>query len=257
METTTKEALAHLIIKMADDELVLGHRNSEWTGLGPIMEEDIAFSSMAQDKIGHAWALYRILQEELGGEDPDQFAFLRDEKAFKCCHLVEMPNSEYDFSLMRHFLFDHAETVRYESLSDSSFVPFQQLSKKLKGELKYHTLHANAWIIQLSNANEESYFKMQAALNTCASLAAGIFEPGSREEEALLIAEHIYPGEQVLYERWQERIYPVLVRASLNLPDMNAITPVYGGRFGFHTPHLQPLLNEMAEVFKMDPQASW
>ncbi|MET6999167.1 1,2-phenylacetyl-CoA epoxidase subunit PaaC [Chitinophaga defluvii] len=256
METTIRQGIAQLIIKMADDALILGHRNSEWTGLGPIMEEDIAFSSMAQDKIGHAWALYRILQEELGGEDPDKFAFLRDEKAFKCCHLVEMPNSEYDFSLMRHFLFDHAETVRYESLLQSSFEPFQQLSKKLKGELKYHTLHANAWIIQLSNANEESYNRMQTALNTCISLAAGIFEPSQEDEEAL-IAAHIYPGEKVLYERWLERIYPVLVRASLNLPDMDTIMPAYGGRYGFHTEHLHPLLLEMAEVFKMDAEASW
>ncbi len=99
-----KNAITELITKMADDELILGHRNSEWTGLGPIMEEDIAFSSMAQDKIGHAWALYRILQEQLEGEDPDQFAFMRTENDFKCCHLVEMPIGTYDFSLMRHFL---------------------------------------------------------------------------------------------------------------------------------------------------------
>ena len=142
---TKNDALARMLTAMADDALIQGHRNSEWTGLGPIMEEDIAFSSMAQDKIGHAWALYRILQEDLGGQDPDAFAFLRNEKDYKCCHFVEHPNGEYDFSLMRHFLFDHAEAIRYQQLRNSSFAPLRPLAEKLKGEIKYHTLHANAW----------------------------------------------------------------------------------------------------------------
>lgn len=250
------EALKDLIIKMADDELILGHRNSEWTGLGPVMEEDIAFSSMAQDKIGHAWALYRIYHEELGGEDPDHFAFLRPEKAFKCSQLVEMPNGEYDFSLMRHFLFDQAETVRYESLQESSFESFRMLSRKIKGELKYHTLHADAWILQLCRAGEESFARMQQALNHTIHLAAGIFEP-SLIYETTLVADNVYPGEAVLYERWLDRIYPVLVQASLNLPEISTIAPVYGGRQGFHTPYLQPLLTEMSEVFNLDTEAGW
>jgi ring-1,2-phenylacetyl-CoA epoxidase subunit PaaC len=249
-------AITDLIIKMADDELIQGHRNSEWTGLGPVMEEDIAFSSMAQDKIGHAWALYRILHEDLGGEDPDKFAFLRPEKAFKSSHLVEMPNGEYDFSLIRHFLFDQAETIRYESLQDSSFEPLRLLSKKVKGELKYHTLHANAWLMQLSNAGEDSYRRMQQSLNNTIALAAGIFET-SPAHEAALIEDKVYPGETALYHRWLDRIYPVLVKASLNLPDIKDIQPVYGGRQGFHTVHLQPLLKEMSEVFNLDAEASW
>ena len=251
MELT--QLIIELVTKMADDALILGHRNSEWTGLGPVMEEDIAFSSMAQDKIGHAWALYRILQDMPGGQDPDQFAFLRSETEYKCCHFTEMPIGTYEFSLMRHFLFDHAETVRYNSLLQSSFTPLQQLAKKVKGELKYHTLHADAWIIQLARGGEESYERMQAALNNCFQLAGGIFEPGP--DDAQLQKEGVYPGEQVLFEQWQESIYPVLVRASLNLPEK--AVPEYGGRKGQHTPYLQPLLAEMGEVFRQDPAAAW
>lgn len=238
---------------MGDDELIIGHRNSEWTGLGPMMEEDIAFSSMAQDKIGHAWALYRILQEDLGGEDPDRFAFMRAEAEFKCCHLTEMPIGSYDFSLMRHFLFDHAETVRYSSMVESSFVPLQQLARKVKGELKYHTLHADAWILQLCRAGEDSYLRIQTALNNCFELACGIFEPGP--DDAALQAEGIYPGEEALYERWLESIYPVFVKAALTMPERKQ--PVYGGRYGHHTEYLQPLLNEMSEVFRLNPEATW
>lgn len=213
-------AISGLLTAMADDALVQGHRNSEWTGLGPIMEEDIAFSSMAQDKIGHAWALYKIMQEELKGADPDQFAFLRNEKDYKCCHFVEHPNGEYDFSLMRHFLFDHAEAIRYELLQQSSFQPLQPLAKKLKGEIKYHTLHANAWVSQLCRAGEESHARMQSALNTCFPLALGLFEPGG-EAEAQLVAEKVYPGEKAIKEIWLDRIYNILTVAALNLPAEN------------------------------------
>jgi ring-1,2-phenylacetyl-CoA epoxidase subunit PaaC len=248
-----EQAIQELITKMADDELIIGHRNSEWTGLGPVMEEDIAFSSMAQDKIGHAWALYRILEEYFHGPDPDQFAFMRAAAEFKCSHLVEMPIGAYDFSLMRHFLFDHAETVRYRSLLQSSFAPLRQLAGKVRGELKYHTLHADAWMIQLCTAGAESKAVMQAAMDNCFALAAGLFEPGPADE--LLAAEQVYPGEATLYGEWLSDIVPVLEKAGLVLPGISA--PVYGGRTGQHTPHLQQLLNEMGEVFRLDPQATW
>jgi len=75
--------------------------------------------------------------------------------------------------------------------------------------------------------------------------------------EDTLIAEKVYPGETALYHRWLDRIYPVLVKASLNLPEAAAIVPVYGGRQGIHTPHLQPLLKEMSEVFNLDTEARW
>ncbi|HEY9487635.1 MAG TPA: Phenylacetic acid catabolic protein, partial [Chryseosolibacter sp.] len=98
------ESLKELLYKIADDQLILGHRNSEWTGMGPLLEEDIAFSSMAQDKIGQSLALYTILQG-LGESPPDTTAFMRDATRFHNCIFVELPNGEYDFSLIRHFLY--------------------------------------------------------------------------------------------------------------------------------------------------------
>lgn len=248
-----QQLIKALITRMADDELVIGHRNSEWTGLGPVMEEDIAFSSMAQDKIGHAWALYRILQEELGGEDADQFAFMRNEADYRCCHLAEMPIGSYDFSLMRHFLFDHAEVVRYNNLLQSTFVPLQQLAKKVKGELKYHTLHADAWLMQLCKAGGESQERMQTALDNCYALACGIFEPVPGDED--LVAAGVFAGEETLRSQWEQNIRQVLENAGLQLPEN--VAPAYGGRSGQHTAFLKPLLNEMGEVFRLDPEANW
>jgi len=161
-----KEAIKDLLLKMADDALIMGHRNSEWTGLGPILEEDIAFSSMAQDKIGHAQALYSILHEELGEVDPDTLVYTRDEKNFRCCHFVEIPNGEYDFSLVRHFFFDHAELCRYKMLEQSSHERLAALAKKIHGELKYHVLHADTWIRKLGKANEESRARMMSSVKS-------------------------------------------------------------------------------------------
>ncbi len=100
-----------LLTAMADDALVQGHRNSEWTGLGPIMEEDIAFSSMAQDKIGHAWALYRILHENLGARSRTASRFSQGESIQM---LPPRGNAQrrIRFQPRAAFLFDHAEAIR-------------------------------------------------------------------------------------------------------------------------------------------------
>lgn len=248
------EAIKDLLYKMADDQLIIGHRNSEWTGLGPILEEDIAFSSMAQDKLGHAQALYDILSQ-MGEGDSDTIAFMRNAEQFHCCHLVEYPIGEYEFSLMRHFFFDNAELLRFEMLANSSLEPLTFLSRKIKGEIKYHTMHADVWITQLGSASEESKIKLQNALNETWSLALGIFEKGNFED--VLIAEGIFEGEDALKGRWLSTVSGILAKAGLRIPENNPVAPALGGRKGKHTNYLQPLLDEMTEVFRIDPAAEW
>lgn len=248
-------ALKDLLFRMADDALIIAHRNSEWTGLGPILEEDIAFSSIAQDKMGHAQSLYAILHT-LGEADPDTLAFTRQEGAFRCCHLVEYPIGGYDFSLMRHFLFDCSELLRYEMLASSSFEPLAKLARKMRGEIRYHVFHATTWIEQLgAKGTEESRARMQSALNEAFPLALGIFEPSDYEDE--LAESGIFAGEKALQEKWIEMVTPLLHKSDLVVPPMVDITPSYGGRKGFHTEYLAPLLEEMTEVFRIDPSAEW
>ncbi len=249
-----QEALKELLYKMADDQLILGHRNSEWTGFGPLLEEDIAFSSMAQDKVGQSQALYQLLND-LGEAEPDTVAFMRNDVQFHNCQLAELPNGEYDFSLIRHFLFDTAYGIRFEMLSNSSYEPLALLSKKIKGELRYHTMHANTWIKQLGSATEESISRLQNSLDYAMPFALGVFEPSPYEAD--LIKEGIFEGEEVLKEQWLAKVSEVIKETQLQLPDVATLTPIYGGRVGKHTEHLQPLLNEMAEVFRIDPTADW
>lgn len=251
MNTT---ALKELLYKIADDQLILGHRNSEWTGFGPLLEEDIAFSSMAQDKIGHSYALYQMLHE-LGEQDPDTVAFMRAAPLFQNSIFVELPNGEYDFSLVRHFLYDTAEALRFDALSASTFAPLAQLSVKIKGELRYHTLHANTWIKQLGTATEESISRLQQALDYAMPYALGMFEESPYEAD--LINERIFSGEKMLKEKWLKAVKEILDQTSLRLADPYRIAPVVGGRTGKHSVHLQPLLDEMSEVFRIDPTSEW
>ena len=243
-----------LLYRLADDQLILGHRNSEWNGLGPILEEDIAFSSMAQDKLGHSLQLYGLLHQ-LGEAEPDTVAFTRNAPQFHCCQLVELPIGAYDFSLTRHFLFDHAELLRFEALATSSYEPLAQVARKLRGELKYHALHANTWMKRLGTATEEAIERMQKALDFTLPYALGIFEKTDAEPE--IIGAGLFIGEDELKDRWLESISKVLGQTALVLPDFRLIAPVDGGRAGQHTEHLQPLLDEMAEVFRLDPTADW
>lgn len=248
------EAIKELLYKMADDLLILGHRNSEWTGMGPLLEEDIAFSSMAQDKVGQSLALYQLLHA-LGEQDPDTVAFTRNAHQFHNAIITELPNAEYDFSLMRHFLFDTADALRWQMLTQSSYEPLAQLAAKVRGELRYHTLHANTWIKKLGSATDESISRLQHSLDELLPYALGIFEPSPLE--AALVADRVFEGEAVLQARWLTSIESVLAQTQLHLPDVKIITPVWGGRIGKHSPHLQPLLDEMSEVFKIDPTAEW
>ncbi len=249
-----QDAIKDLLYKMADDQLIIGHRNSEWTGFGPLLEEDIAFSSMAQDKVGQSWQLYKILNE-LGESDPDTVAFMRNAEQFHNSQFVELPNGEYDFSLIRHFLFDTAELIRFQMLSESSFETLANLSKKIKGETKYHSMHAKIWIKQLGSATEESISRLQGSLDMAMPYALGLFEKSNFEQE--LIDEGIFAGEEALKAQWETSITEVISETSLIMPDLKALNPVVGGRYGTHTEHLQPLLDEMSEVFKVDPTADW
>lgn len=247
-------ALKELLYKMADDQLILGHRNSEWTGFGPLLEEDIAFSSMAQDKVGQSRALYQMLHE-LGEGEPDTVAFMRNAEQFHNSQLVELPNGEYDFSLVRHFLFDTAEAIRFNMLSSSSYEPLARLAVKIQGELRYHTMHANIWIKQLGSATDESINRLQNSLDALVPYALGLFELSPQED--LLISTGIFQGEEKLRSAWEVAVAEIIDKTSLVLPDLKLIEPVLGGRNGDHTEYLQPLLDEMSEVFKIDPTADW
>ncbi|MBI2975965.1 MAG: phenylacetate-CoA oxygenase subunit PaaC [Chloroflexi bacterium] len=244
-------ALKNLLFRLADDELITGHRNSEWTGVAPILEEDIALSSIAQDEIGHAQAYYTLLAD-LGAGEPDAFAFLRDASRFVNAQLCELPTGDWAFAVARQYLYDAAESVRLAALSRSNYAPLAQLARKLSGEEKYHLLHGKTWINHLGRGTDESRARLQAALESAFSYALGLFETPA--DEAELTAANIQLPEAELRRQWLTVVAPVLDGAGLTVPATRAVE---GGRCGEHTEHLAKLLDDMQLVFRSDPEAEW
>ncbi|RME39112.1 MAG: phenylacetate-CoA oxygenase subunit PaaI [Planctomycetota bacterium] len=253
MPGAVRAAVVDLLYRLADDELVIGHRDSEWTGLAPILEEDVAFSSMAQDEMGHARAYYQML-EALGEGDPDTLAFTRKPRAFRCASLVSLPNDrDWGFCIMRQFLYDAAETVRLTALAGSTLAPLAQLAAKLRSEEKYHLMHGRGWVLRLGKGTEESRDRMQEALQRAYPHALGLFEPTSADET---LAQHgICPKEGELKREWESAVAPVLDEAGLSVPD--PVEPVHGGRVGRHPDALKQLLDDLQLVHNIDPSAQW
>jgi len=248
-----RDATVDLLTRLGDDDLIMGHRNSEWTGLAPILEEDVAFSSMAQDEMGHAQAYYQMIHE-LGGDDPDTLAFGRGPRAYRCASLVSMPNDrDWGFCVLRQFLYDMAETVRLAALERSSLVPLAQLARKLRGEEKYHLMHGRTWVLRLGNANDQGRERLQVALYKVYPQALGLFEPTSAD--VTLAQAGICPSEEDLLRQWESAVVPVLGDAGLAIPE-NA-QPARGGRVGRQPEALKELLERMQLDYNIDPLAKW
>ncbi len=244
-------ALKAFLFRLADDEVIIGHRNAEWTGHGPILEADIAFSSMAQDEFGHAQHYYTLLHE-LGEASPDQLAFNRAAADFRCAQLVELPRGDWAFSIVRQFLYDAAETVRLATLSSSSYALLAQAARKFAGEEKYHLMHGKTWVLDLGRATGESRVRMQTALDQAFPYALGLFE--TTELDAEIVAAGLQKPEAELQQEWLALISPILTEAGLKRPEAR---PIFGGRRGQHTEHLAALLSDMQLVFRIDPEAMW
>jgi ring-1,2-phenylacetyl-CoA epoxidase subunit PaaC len=253
--------LETLLLSLADDELILGHRDAEWTGHAPLIEEDIAFSNIAQDEIGHALGWYKIY-ESITGDDPDRTAFLRDPDDFRCCHFVQMPKGDWAYTVVRQFFFDAGEIIRLAHLKNSTHTKIRELATKIYPEEQYHLLHTRGNVLRLGNATEESHGRMQRAVDDAFGQALGLFE--SLPDEEMLVNEGIYPANGTLEKKWLESVVPILEKSGLQAPVeikgntyIPLIEPVYGGRQKRHTVHLTEVLNDMQLVYRSAPEAKW
>jgi ring-1,2-phenylacetyl-CoA epoxidase subunit PaaC len=198
-------AQAQLLLEIADDELILGWRNSEWTGIAPFLEEDVAFSSIAQNEIGHARALYELAARELGG-DADALAFDRAPAEYRCAPLVQLHLvPDWARTIARHVLYETADAVRIERLKQHEAPELAGIAAKMEREEVYHRLHAEMWHDRL---REEPRYT--AALDELWPHALGVVEAqlrpalaarlGRDEVEAI---ERTAPGEEFA-ELWNE-----------------------------------------------------
>lgn len=249
-----REALGGYLLAIADDAMLQGHRDSEWTGLGPILEEDIAFSSMAQDELGHALVLYRLLHEALGYAEPDELAFGRDAEAWRHAVAQERPRGDYAYSLVRRYLYDLERAIRYDGWRQSPLRELATAAAKLGQEKKYHRMHDQAYVGRLAKAGGEARERIQAALDEALPYAAGLWE--APEGETALVEAGLVPPSATMRAVWLEAIGRFLGEAGLDLP---AIPPASGegGRRGEHGPELDALLEAMQGMYRSDPAATW
>lgn len=178
------DSLIELLKALGDDELVLGHRHSEWTGFAPQIEEDVAFSSIAQDEIGHAAGYFTILGS-LVGEDPDRIALGRPPHEYRNAVLCERDNGEWAYTLARHWLYDTADDIRLEVLEGSAHSELAELATKMRREERYHLIHANAWMKRVAQGPVEGRSRLEAGLLRAFGEATGLFEPLEREDDVV------------------------------------------------------------------------
>jgi ring-1,2-phenylacetyl-CoA epoxidase subunit PaaC len=254
MKTETRQILADALLCLADDELILGHRDSEWCGSAPILEEDIAFANIALDEIGHADLWFRTIAGLLG-EDPDHYpdhlVYFRTAIEFRNLPLVELPKGDWAFSILRQYLFDSAELVRLEALGSSRHAPLAEVARKIIKEELYHFRHTHSWIERLGRGTPESQRRLQAALNELWPYTAGLFEPLPGEPE--LASEGFLPDSSRLMPVWQKAICEHLEHSDLVIPEPQ-LTVLSRTQ---HTPYLQILLMELQSVARLEPGAAW
>jgi ring-1,2-phenylacetyl-CoA epoxidase subunit PaaC len=218
---------AQRLLELADDELILGWRDSEWTGVAPFLEEDVAFSSIAQNEIGHARALYELAARELG-TTADELAFDRDPAEYRCAPLCELRRLEWARTIARHWLYETADELRLETLKASDDPEVAGLAAKIDREEAYHRIHAEMWIDRLL-ATDEGRAKLEEAVEELWPYALGVLDDELRP---------------TFVER-------VAARLPFELPDAEPVTRDQ------HTEEFRQLWEEMTSVRRSVAGATW
>ena len=246
--------LSEYLLQLGDDRLVLGHRLSEWCGHGPILEEDIALANIALDLIGQATLYLKLAGETEGkGRSEDDLAYFRDAIDYRNVQMVELPNGDYAFTIVRQFLFDVFSYHVLEKLQSSSNTELAGIAAKGFKEVRYHVRHSSEWVVRMGDGTEESHERAQKALNHLWRFSAEMFQPDDVDRE--MISAVGAPDLEAIKPQWEKVVRDVFARATLTIPDdPPAMT---GGRKGRHTEHLGHMLAEMQIVARSHPGAAW
>jgi ring-1,2-phenylacetyl-CoA epoxidase subunit PaaC len=256
------KALQDLLFQLADDDFILAYRGSEWLGLAPHIEEDVAFSSISQDTMGHAAIFYQLL-DELGAGEANDLAHSRPAPARRNAILLEKvngpghylvePRYDWAFAVVRNYFYVMAKKVKMDSLKQSTYQPLAEAAIKVNLELYYHILHWKTWFSQLIKAGGEARTRMEAAIQVVAENMEGVFQLGQFEKE--LVDSGIIVSSIGLKEQWIQLTKPIIEDCQLTLPSFGMKSG--NGRVGEHTTDLKDALDTLKEVYQLDPSATW
>lgn len=249
-----QDAFFEFLLRVGDTTLILGHRDSEWCGHSPALEEDIALANTALDLIGQTQLWLALAGEVEGkGRSADDLAYLRDAWDFRNLLLVERPNGDFGNTLMRHFLFDVYHLELLKALSGSSDPRVAEIAAKAVKEVAYHVERSSDLIVRLGDGTDESHRRMQASLDDLWPYVGEMFIADDKDEA--VAAAGIAPNPASLRAAWEETVRAVLQEATLTVPEGKFAHK--GGKKGVHTEHLGFILADMQFLQRAYPGASW
>jgi len=263
LDPVFEEHLKDLLYQLADDDFLFSFRGSEWLGLAPHIEEDIAFSSISQDTMGHATMYYELL-EKLENRKSDELAHLRPSHERKNSILVERINGEgfykdtpkYDwaYAVVRNYFYTQAKKVKIDSLSKSSYEPLAEIARKVNMELYYHLLHWRTWFVQLLSSTEEAKNRMLEAMKKVEVDLGDLFSYGSKAEK--IVEFKLIEDEETLKERWTQELEKVCQSLNISVPEIPKNYSL-NGRNGEHTQDIDSALATLSEVYRIDTKTAW
>jgi ring-1,2-phenylacetyl-CoA epoxidase subunit PaaC len=259
--------LINYILHLADNNLILGQRNSEWCGHGPVLEQDIAITNISLDLIGQARNFYQYAAEIInlqkasftgggleGAATEDSLAYLRTEREFKNLLLVEQPNGDWAVTILRQFFFSAYQYLLYQQLQKINNEQIAAIAEKALKEVTYHLRWSSEWVIRLGDGTKESKDRMLAAVDELWRFTGELFLPAAFETEA---ANNGDGTDVTLFkEEWLQKIRSVFEEATLPMPK-ESVYMQRGGKDGIHTEHLGYILAEMQYLQRTYPGCEW
>ncbi|MBS4043603.1 MAG: phenylacetate-CoA oxygenase subunit PaaC [Chitinophagaceae bacterium] len=248
------------LLHLADTTLIISHRNSEWCGHGPVLEQDIALTNIALDLLGQArnfyqYAVEKSQQSTVDGRHltEDDLAYLRNPNEFKNHLLVEQPNGDWGVTVLRQFYFSCFQHFFYQELQQSKDEHLAAIATKSLKEVAYHLRWSSEWVIRLGDGTEESHTRMKNAIDVLKDFTDEFFEMTDYESE--LLKENLSVDLNLIKPKWMNKVKEIFEEATLEfIPSTN---PQTGGKNGNHSEHLSTLLAEMQILQRTYPNSVW
>jgi ring-1,2-phenylacetyl-CoA epoxidase subunit PaaC len=243
-------------LHLADNALILGQRNAEWCGHGPVLEQDIAITNISLDLIGQARHFYQYAAEliNLSTDKPikpateDSLAYLRTEREFKNCLLVELPRGDWAQTIIRQFFFSAYQHLLFTELQNSDDKQIAAIAEKSLKEVTYHVRWSSEWVIRLGDGTDESHQRMLKSLDTLWAYTGELFEPAAYESISGI-------DFSILKEKWLQKVNEVFEEATLPFPEN--VYQHSGGKNGIHTEHMGYILSDLQYLQRTYPGAEW
>ncbi len=246
--------LFKFLTRMGDNCLIIGHRNSEWCGHSPILEEDIALANIALDFIGQTQLWLGLAGEVEGkGRSADNLAYLRDGNEFGNFLLVEQPNGDFAQTMTRQYFFDVWHLNMLKALTTSTNIRVAEIAEKAVKEAKYHLERSSDMCLRMGDGTEESKRRMQNAIDTLWSYTGEMFQGDG--VDAAMAAAGVAPDLGDIETKWHASVDALFEEAGLVKPSNSWAQK--GGKTGVHTEHMGFILADMQFLQRAYPGANW